>query len=80
MSRKHATHPHPGRSYTAASGAFVRVDYVKPSGTVQCEIWPARWESKGSSRTTMLAAADFVAMAEEHGLQPVQHKGGPSHG
>jgi len=71
--RKHATHPHPGRSYTSASGAFVRVDYVKRSGTVQCEIWPAWWESKGSSKTIGYTAAQFADLVDEHDLQPVQH-------
>lgn len=71
-SRRHATHPHPGRSYTSASGAIVRVDYVKRTGTVQCEIWPTWWESKSSSRTTMLTAEQFADLVERHDMQPVR--------
>ena len=63
----------PGRSYAAASGAFVRVDYVKPSGAVQCEIWPAWWESKADGRTLILTAEQFADLAERHDFQPVAH-------
>lgn len=73
--RKHATHPHPGRSYTARSGAFVRVDYVKRSGVVQCEIWTADWESKASGRTLTLSPEDFAALVTMHDMQPVRQTG-----
>jgi len=71
VSRKHATHPHPGRSYTASSGAFVRVDYVKRTGTVQCVIWPTWWTSKSKGRLTMLTAEQWAAFAKDHDFQPV---------
>ena len=71
--RKHSTHPHPGRSYTAASGAFVRVDYVKSDGDVLAVVWPTWWTSKAEGQAIRFAAADFADLVERQDLQPVQH-------
>ncbi len=69
--RKHQSHPHPGRSYTSAHGAFVRVDYVKPCGDVCFVIWPTWWKSKEGGTCMRYTAADFAEMVEAHNLQPV---------
>lgn len=75
MARKHPTHPHPGRSYTASSGAFVRVDYVKPDGDVLAVIWPTWWTSKESCECIRYTREDFAALLERQDLQPVTHAG-----
>jgi len=70
--------PHPGRSYTAASGAFVRVDYVaraghptKRKGYVQFEVWLPNWTSKADTETQGCTAEEFAHMITLFGLEPV---------
>ncbi len=72
MSRKHPTHPHPGRSYTAASGAFVRVDYVRPDGDGLAVVWPAWWTSKADGQAIRFTREDFAGLMVEHDLAPVR--------
>ena len=72
MTRKHPAHPHPGRSYTSASGALVRVDYVKPDGDVLAVVWPAWWSSKADCECIRYPGEDFAVLVEQHELQPVR--------
>lgn len=65
-----ASSPHPGRSYTAASGALVRVDYVRPT-RVQLEVWPAWWSSRDDSETLVCTPEGFAELVETHDLRPV---------
>lgn len=75
MARKHPTHPHPGRSYTTTSGAFVRVDHVKPDGDVLAVVWPAWWRTKADCECFRFTREDFGAIMARNDFQPVTHAG-----
>ena len=72
MVARDRTAPHPGRSYTSASGALVRVDYVKPDGDVLAVVWPAWWANKDIGERIRFPGGDFASLIEQHELQSVR--------
>lgn len=64
------TPPRPGRSYTAANGAIVRVDYVSRGSVQFCA-----WGPEADKRECMVLrwpVDDFMTWGERGGLEVVR--------